>query len=70
MKNEVKKRDSIIENKEKEIETLKTELETEKQKKISVEHIKETKKPKPSAKLFDSVEINKTGTILAQKDDF
>lgn len=70
MKGEVKKRDAIIEEKDKEILDLKNQLETEKQKKIPVEYIKETKKPKTSSKLFDSVEINKTGTILAQKDDF
>lgn len=70
MKSEVKKRDTIIEEREKEISDLKTQLETEKQKNISVEPIKESKKPKASAKLFDSVEINKTGTTLAQKDDF
>jgi predicted RNase H-like nuclease (RuvC/YqgF family) len=70
MKNEVKKRDVIIEEREKQISDLKTLLEEEKRKKITVEPIKESKKLKNSSKLFDSVEINKTETILAQKDDF
>ena len=70
MKGEIKKRDLIIEDKEKEISNLKMQLEEERQKKITIEPVKETKKVKNSGKLFDSVEINKTETILAQKDDF
>lgn len=66
MKNEVKKRDSIILEKEKQIDELNSKLEEEKKKKT----MKEVKKLKQLEKLNEEVELNSTELFAENKDDF
>lgn len=66
MKNEIKKRDSIILEKEKQIEELNFKLEEEKKKKT----MKEVKKLKQLEKINDEGTLNSTELFTESKDDF